>query len=187
MANPVEQLLSKMDDNTASLQRVLQDIQRQAGLGAMLNQLAPTIKRALDRIKPVIDQPVVRLPYNFPLSQSQTIAAGQTGVPLTTSDFTNALEWPFEIHRVKFSQDASHSARDWRVNITDQTFNQPMMKASALVADLIDNNTGAWSLGFPWIVRPKGGGLTVFADNLDSSNPIIVDINFSGYLLIPRA
>lgn len=157
------------------------------GLPAMLLQLAPIIAKTLGRLQPLLDQPIIRLPYNFPLSNSATISAGQTGVPLNETDFLNALEWPFEIHNIKFSQDPSHSFRDWRVNIQDQTFNQPLMKNSTLVADLVANNTGRWDLEYPWIARPKGGGLKVSVDNLDSQNAILVDINFQGYLMIPRS
>jgi len=159
-----------------------------AGTNAMLMQIAPIIAKTLARIQPLLDQPIIRMPYNFPLANTATLSAGQTGVPLAETDFLNALEWPFEIHKIKFSQDASHTARDWRVTIQDQTFNQNFMKNSTLVADLIDNNTGSWDISnYPWIARPKGGGIKVTADNLDASNPIQVDINFIGYLMIPRS
>jgi hypothetical protein len=88
---------------------------------------------------------------------------------------------------VKFSNDASHTFRDWRVNIKDQTFNQDWMKTQAMVADLVQDNTGQWQLLYPWVVRPKGGGLAVTVDNLDSQNAIRVDVAFIGYLLIPRS
>jgi hypothetical protein len=61
------------------------------------------------------------------------------------------------------------------------------MKTQNMVATLIRDNTGTWELPFPWVVRPKGGGLTVTVDNLDSQNPLTVDIAFIGNLLIPRA
>lgn len=156
------------------------------GLGAMLAQLAPAVKSVLDKIQPLLNQPVIRMPYNLPLSRSQVIAAGASGQVLTSSDFSHSLEWPFEVRWVKFSQDIAHTFRDWRVGVQDQTFNQPFQKSNSLVADLVDDNTGKWVLDFPWIVRPKGGALNVIVDNEDDTNPITVDINFGGYLLIPR-
>ncbi len=168
-------------------QQALQEAQRQAGLGAMLIQFAPTVKRVFDRLKPLIDQPIIRLPYNLPSANSLVIAAGASGTRFPDTDFIHALEWPFEVHKIKFSQDPSHTFRDWRVNIQDQTFNQPMMKNNTMVALLVKDNSGVWPLDFPLIVRPKGGGLIVTADNLDASNPTTVDINFEGFLMIPRA
>lgn len=159
-----------------------------AALASMLNQVAPWLKTTLDRIKPLIDQPVIRMPFNMPLSASngQTIGAGLTNVPLLASDFSHAMEWPFEVHSVLFSQDVSHTFRDWRIQIRDQIFGQDFMKASAMVSTLVDHNTGVWKLQYPWIVRPKGGALNPFVDNLDTVNPITVTINFQGFLLIPR-
>lgn len=164
-----------------------QEIQAQNGLAAMAVQLGPVVKTVLDRLKPLIDQPVIRFPYTMPLRQTFTVGAGAVGQPMPSTDFQHALEWPFEVHEVKFSNDPSHTFRDWRVNVKDQTFNQDWMKTQAMVALLVHNNTGAWKLDMPWVVRPKGGGLTVSVDNLDTQNPINVDINFNGYLLIPRA
>ncbi len=159
----------------------------QNGLAAMLMQLMPTAQQVLQRLKPLVDQPVIRFPYNLPLVRSYTIAAGVTNAPLPQTDFSHSLEWPFEVERVKFSNDPSHTFRDWRVTIKDQTFNQEWMKASSMVDLLIQQNTAQWLLNFPWVVRPKGGGLTVSVDNLDSENPITVDVNFEGFLLIPRS
>lgn len=164
-----------------------QEIQAQNGLAAMLIQLAPTVQQLVARLKPIVDQPVVRFPYVMPLRQSFTIPAAGVGQPLPATDFLHALEWPFEVHRVKFSQDPAHTFRDWRVLIKDQTFNQDWMKSQAMVAQLVDDNTGVYELRMPWVVRPKGGGLTVSVDNLDTQNPITVDISFTGYLMIPRA
>ena len=156
------------------------------GLASQLIQLAPTIKRIVDSLKPVIDQPIIRFPYTMPLANSLVVGAGQTGVRMPDSNFSHSLEWPFEVHTVKFSNDPSHSFRDWRVFIKDQSLNQDWHKASTMVDLLIQANTSQWRLGFPWVVRPKGGGLTVNVDNLDEENPISVDINFEGFLLIPR-
>lgn len=156
------------------------------GLGEMLTQMAPLVKDVIDRIKPVIDSPLIRFPYNLPLAQSTSIPANQRGQVLPNTDFSHSLEFPFEVHRIIFSQDSSHSFRDWRVLIKDQNFNQEMGKATIMVATLVRQNEGVWPLEFPWVVRPKGGGLTVTVDNLDANQAISVDINFEGYLLIPR-
>jgi hypothetical protein len=164
-----------------------QELQAQNGLAAMLVQLGPMVKGALDRLKPVIDQPIIRFPYSMPLRQSFSVGAGLVGQPMPSTDFQHALEWPFEVHEVKFSNDPSHTFRDWRVLVKDQTFNQDWMKTQAMIALLIADNTGLWRLRMPWVVRPKGGGLTVQVDNLDTQNPITVDICFNGYLMIPRA
>lgn len=164
-----------------------QELQAQNGLAAMLVQLGPMVKTVIDRLRPVIDQPIIRFPYVMPLRSSAVIQPGQVGFPLPATDFLHALEWPFEVHEVKFSQDPAHTYRDWRVLIKDQTFNQDWMKSQAMVATLVDDNTGVYRLGMPWVVRPKGGGLTVSVDNLDTVNPITVDLAFRGYLMIPRA
>jgi hypothetical protein len=162
------------------------DIPGSPALGAMLAQLAPTIRSILQRVQPLIDQPVIRMPYALPLVQSQVIPAGSNGFILNATSFSWNLEWPLEVHAVKFSNDPMHTFRDWRIAIQDQTFNQPFQKNPPMVADLVDDNTGKWEWRFPWIVRPKGGGLNVAADNLDTVNPITVDISFLGYALLPR-
>jgi hypothetical protein len=156
------------------------------GLAAMLMQLAPLAKQVLDRVRPVLDQPVIRFPYEIPLARSFTVGAGVNNAPMPQVDFSHSLEWPFEIEKVKFSNDPSHTFRDWSVVIKDQTFNQEWMKTATMVDLLIAENTAQRALSFPWVVRPKGGGLTVAVNNLDTENPITVDINFQGYLLIPR-
>lgn len=163
------------------------NVAQSEGFAAQLMQLAPAVKGVLDKLKPLVDQPVIRFPYELPLARTQTIAAGQTGFRLPDTDFIHALEWPFEIKKIKFSNDPSHTFRDWRITIKDQSFNQEWSKTSAMVATIINDNTAAYELEFPWIVRPKGGGITVTVDNLDTQNPINVDLNFVGYLLIPRA
>lgn len=161
--------------------------QQQDGLAAALVQAGPIIHGILQRIAPLVDQPVIRFPYIMPLVTSFSIGAGVTGARLPDTDFIHALEWPFEVHQVKFSNDPSHTFRDWRVNIRDQTFNQDWMKSSAMVALLVANNTGFWELNYPWVVRPKGGGITFTVDNLDAQNPTTVDVSLRGYLMIPRA
>jgi len=159
------------------------------GLDAMLAQLAPYIKPLIDRIAPIIDQPIIRYPYNFSNSTSTTIAAGVANQPLLQSDFSNSLEYPFEVKKVVFSQDRSHTTRDWRFQLMDLTFNMQWQKSptGAMVATIVDANTLVWELDFPWIVRPKGGGLVPTVSNLDLVNPITVDIAFKGNLLLPRA
>jgi len=151
----------------------------------MLMQLAPLANQVINAIKPVVDQPIIRMPFVMPLAQSQSIGAGLTGQVLTASNFQNALEYPFEIQKIKFSQDPSHTPRDWRVLIRDQIFSMQMGTNPAMVATLIDNNTGAWTWEFPWVMRPKGGAFQIFVDNLDVSNAITVDIDLVGNLLIP--
>ena len=165
-----------------------EEIQASEGLAAQIVQVMPWFKKQLDKLKPIIDQPIIRFPWNLPLINSQVVGAGLRGQVLPASDFAVGLEYPFEVHKVKFSQDPAHTFRDWRVAIQDQTFSQDMQNNPAMVALLVDDNTGAWKVGdpYPWVVRPKGGGLTVRVDNLDAVNPITVDISFQGYLMIPR-
>lgn len=156
------------------------------GAEAMLSQLLPHFKGLMDRIEPLLNQPVVRVPYSLPLANSTVIPAGQQGQVLDSTSFSYSLEWPLEVHEVKFSQDIAHTFRDWRVNIQDQVVNQPLQKNTPMVADLVDDNTGKWTWKFPWVVRPKGGALLISVDNLDTVNPITVDLSFNGYLMIPR-
>jgi hypothetical protein len=158
------------------------------GMSSMLAQLAPAVDRILKGFQPLLDQPVIRMPYSMPLAASQVIPAGARNVILQPTDFQYSFEYPFEVHQVKFSQDPAHTTRDWRVTVLDQTFNQPIQKSQtgSMIAQLVDDNTGKWEWKFPWIVRPKGGGLSVSVDNLDLVNPITVDISFLGYQLIPR-
>lgn len=158
------------------------------GLMASLTQLMPYVNRLLAGFQPLLDQPIIRMPYSMPLSQSAVVAPGSTLI-LTPQDFSYSLEWPLEVHEVKFSQDPAHTYRDWRVAFQDQTFNQPLQKSQtgSMVAQLVDDNTGKWCWKFPWTVRPKGGALNIVVTNLDTVNPITVDIDFIGYMLIPRS
>lgn len=154
----------------------------------MLAQLATKAHVIMDQLKPLIDQPVIRFPYTMSTRVPLVIPAGATGQPFVAADFQHALEYPFEINRVKPTQDPAHTFADWRLGITDQTFSMPWFKTGTqLVQGLIADNTGLWWLDFPWIVRPKGGALTLTGDNLDTVNPISVNVEFAGYLLIPRA
>jgi len=156
------------------------------GLEAMLVQLGPWINRIKEALDPLLGQPVIRMPYSLPLAQGQVIPAGGQNVVLNSTSFTFNLEWPMEVHAVKFSQDIAHTYRDWQVSIQDQTFNQPLQKNASLVADLVDDNTGKWCWNFPWTIRPKGGAMNVAVNNNDTVNPITVDMSFLGYLMIPR-
>jgi len=161
--------------------------QRRDGLAAMLMQWAPTWKGVTDRIKPLLDQPVIRQPYSAPSSQPLVVAAGATGQVFPNTDFSNSLEWPFEVVRIKPTQDSAHTFGDWRISIKDQTFDRVLHKANQIVSGIVEDNTGVWRLEFPWIIRPKGGGFTIAVDNLDLVNPITVNVTLVGYLLIPRA
>jgi len=153
----------------------------------MLAQWGPFFTDIANRVKPLLDQPVIRLPYTLPLSVSQVIPPGGT-VKLMPPDFQYSLEYPFEVTALKFSQDPAHTARDWRVLIQDQTFNQPwtLSNNGVMVATYIDDNTGKYKLDMPWVVRPKGGALSVVVTNLDEVNPITVDVCFIGSQLLPR-
>ena len=62
-----------MSEHEEEAQRMLADAQRQAGLGAMLAQLGPLVKTTLDRLKPLIDQPIIRMPYNLPSANTSTV------------------------------------------------------------------------------------------------------------------
>jgi hypothetical protein len=168
-------------------EQMLLDAQRRAGLGAMLVQYAPIFKKVADHIKPLLDQPVIRIPFVLGNMNSLVLTPGQSNARFPESDFSLSLEWPFEVHRIRFSNDASHTFRDWQVTIQDQTFNQDWQKNPVKPAQLVEANTAFWKLTFPWVVRPKGGALVVTVNNLDTANPITVDVAFEGALLIPRA
>jgi hypothetical protein len=157
------------------------------GLEAMIAQLGPVVQRILQSVAPLVEQPVVRVPYSMSLSETQVIPAGES-VLLTPTDFQYSFEWPLEVHEVGFSQDPSHTYRDWRILFSDQIFNRPLEKAQtgSSPATLVDLNTGKWCWKFPWVVRPKGGAFSCLVTNLDQINPISVDISFIGYQLIPR-
>jgi len=164
------------------------DAQQGSALGAMLTQVGPFLTDLYLKVAPLLDQPVIRFPYNFPLSQSQVIPPGQSNVVLFQPDFNYNLEWPFEIEKIGFSQDPAHTTRDWRVSFMDQTFNQPWQKSNTgiLVATLLDTNTDKYVLKWPWPIRPKGGGLQIVVTNLDTVNPITIDLNIEGSQLVPR-
>jgi hypothetical protein len=140
------------------------------------------------------DNLIIRQPYILATSApgGVIIPAGQQNVPQLLSDFSNSLEWPFLIKRIRFVNDAAHTYRDWRVRVVDQTFNQEWMKNPVMVEALINVETGFWELGEPndkdnegWIMRSQGGGQNWFVDNLDTVNPIQITIALEGYLLMP--
>jgi len=161
---------------------------RKDGLAAMLVQLASTWQDIHRKIKPLIDQPVIRQPYVMSNRTGLVVAAGTSGAAFDAADFQHSLEWPFEVHSIKPTQDAAHTANDWRLGIQDQTFNTPWFKnGTNLVRGLIEDNSGLYRLPFPWVVRPKGGALIMTADNLDAQNPITLNVSLIGCLLIPRA
>lgn len=157
------------------------------GLSAMLSQLSPVVESVLRKIQPVLDQPVVRFPYTMPLSAGMVVPPGQQLI-LTPTDFQYSLEYPFEVHDISLSQDITHTYRDWRIAFQDQSYNQPLQKSitGTLVANLVDLNTGKYCWKYPWTVRPKGGGYQILVTNLDTVNPLTVDISLNGYQLIPR-
>jgi hypothetical protein len=159
------------------------------GPAAMLNQFLATLQGIADTVVPLLNQPIVRMPYNLPLATPITglvVAAGGRNTPLPSQDFMSSLEWPFEVHDIKFSQDGAHTFRDWRISFKDQVFSQDLQKNSVRVSTIVSDDTGMWRLKFPWIIRPKGGGISMTVDNLDAVNPITVDINLQGYLLVPQ-
>jgi hypothetical protein len=158
-----------------------------AALAASLTQLFPTIQRVVDGARFLFDQPVTRVPYYLSTSAQggQVIAAGQQNVPLLLSDFSHSLAYPFSVRKIKPMQDPQHTARDWSVMLTDQNFAQQLMKNPVMVDGLIDNNTGMWELGFPWIIRPQGGAWVFNVNNLDTVNPIQIGFTLHGELLVP--
>jgi hypothetical protein len=159
-----------------------------AALAQSLMQLVPTASRIVNGLRFLFDQPVIREPYILGTSAANgaTVAPGAVNAVQLQSDFSHSLEYPFEVERIRFSNDSSHTFRDWRVRIVDQTFNHEWMKSqSVMVETLVDANTGFWDLHYPWIIRPQGGGQQWFVDNLDTANPINISIVLHGHLLIP--
>jgi hypothetical protein len=130
---------------------------------------------------------IIRSPYVLATSApgGAIILPGQQNVPQLLSDFSNSLEWPFEVTKIRFVNDAQHTYRDWRVRVVDQTFNQEFMKNPVMVEALINVETGFWELPEPWIIRSQGGGQNWFVDNLDTVNPIQITIALFGALLQP--
>lgn len=160
-----------------------------AALAQTLMQMVPTARRIADGLRFLFDQPVMRMPYTLGTSDDNgaLVAAGARNAVMRQSDFSHSLEYPFEVHRIRFSNDPSHTFRDWRVRVVDQTVNQEWSKLqSVMVETLVRADTGFWELGFPWVIRSLGGGQQWFVDNLDPVNPINVSIVLHGFLLIPN-
>ena len=89
-----------------------EEVQAADGLAAQIVQVMPWLKKQIDKVKPIIDQPIIRFPWNLPLITSQVLAADTAGVRLPAADFNIGLEYPFEVHKVKFSQDPAHTFRE---------------------------------------------------------------------------
>ena len=159
-----------------------------SALASSLSQLAPGINRLLKGFRFIIDQPVIRETYilGTALAGGNIIPAGATNVPLPQEDYSHSMEWPFEVTRIRFSNDPQHTYRDWSLTLLDRTFNHTWMKNPIMVDTLIDTNTGFWELAYPWVIRPQGGGMQINVNNLDANNPIAVNVALHGNLLIPR-
>jgi hypothetical protein len=134
-----------------------------------------------------IKREFIEMPYTLATSAmgGQVILAGQQNVPLLQSDFSNSLEWPFKIRRIKFEHDASHTYRDYRVRLLDHTYNQEWGKNPIQVSCLVQVDTGFYELPEPWTIRPMGGDQQFFIDNLDTVNPIQISVALHGTLLFP--
>lgn len=150
--------------------------------------MAPTAGNVIARVSNLVfDASIVRSPYILATSApgGAIIPPGQQNVPQLLSDFSNSLEWPFEVTKIRFVNDPQHTYRDWRVRVVDQTYAQEWMKYPVLVESLINVDTGFWELPMPWTIRPQGGGQNWFVDNLDPVNPIQIVIALFGSLQFP--
>jgi hypothetical protein len=159
-----------------------------SALASTLTQLAPRVHRILESLRFLVDQPVIREPYYLGTSNpgGNVIAAGATNIPLPQADYSHSMEWPFEVRRVRLSNDPQHTYRDWSFTIMDLTATHTWMKNPQLADGMIDANTGFWELPYPWVIRPAGGGWQINVNNLDPNNPITVNFVLHGNLLIPR-
>lgn len=158
-------------------------------LAQTLTQLVPTALRITNGLRFLFDQPVLRMPYTLGTSADNgaLVAANARNAVMLQSDFSHSLEYPFEVHRIRFSNDASHTFRDWRVRVMDLNYNMEWSKGqTVMVETLVDANTGFWDIGFPWVIRSQGGGQQWYVDNLDAVNPINISIVLHGYLLMPQ-
>ena len=83
-------------------------------LAQTLLQLVPTARRIADGLRFLFDQPVLRMPYSLGTSAEDgaLVAAGARNAVQLQSDFSHSLEYPFEVHRIRFSNDPSHTFRD---------------------------------------------------------------------------
>jgi hypothetical protein len=155
-------------------------------VASLLTPTAST-QRLLEGLAFLSSAPFDEMPYVMECATpgGQVIAPNARNTVLPTQDYSHSLEYPFRVHELRFSTDAAHTPRDWRVLIKDLSYNQDWMKNPILAADLIAPNTFSWVLRRPWIVRPQGGGVQVYIDNLDTVNPIAVNVALVGVLLIP--
>ena len=158
-----------------------------AALAQSIMQLWPAAKRVTDGLAFLFSQPIVREPYILGTSTlgGAIVAPGARNAVLLQSDFSHSLEWPFEVTKIRFVNDAQHTFAQWSVRVVDQTYNHEWMKNPVVVEGLVRADTGFWELPMPWIIRPQGGGQQWFVDNLDAANPISVYIELHGSLLIP--
>lgn len=158
-------------------------------LAQTLMQLVPTARRITDGLRFLFDQPVLRMPYTLGTSAENgaLVAANARNAVMLQSDFSHSLEYPFEVHRIRFSNDSSHTFRDWRVRVMDLNYNMEWSKGqTVMVETLVDANTGFWDIRFPWVIRSQGSGQQWYVDNLDAVNPIHISIVLHGYLLMPQ-
>lgn len=159
-----------------------------SALAAVLTQLYPRITRLFEGFRFIVDQPVIREHYVMgPANPTgNVLVAGATNVPLPAADYTYALEWPFQVTRVRLTNDPSHTYRDWSLMVQDRTFNHQWMNNPILADGLVNANTGFWELPEPWVIRPAGGGWQIYVNNHDTVNPITVGVELHGNLLIPK-
>lgn len=160
-----------------------------AALAAVLTQLYPRITRLFDGFRFLVEQPVIREHYVMGPANpgGNIILPGAVSTPLQAADYSFSLEWPFQVTRIRLSNDAQHTFRDWALLLQDRTFNHQWMNNPILADGLIDANTGFWTLPEPWVIRPQGGGCQIYITNLDTINPITVNVELHGSLLIPKA
>lgn len=138
-----------------------------------------------------------RLPYNLP---------GELDVPPSTNGtvfpdvvFSHQVDKPFEIHRVHVNLTAKGTPTGFstptvlepqpstleervRLKIQDVGKNENQMKSAALVATLLNRNTGAWDWEEPYtIVRSEGFQVQVDTDAFP--NVITYDANIEPELV----
>jgi len=156
-------------------------------LAGMLLQLAPNFDRVLKGLQFMVQSPVLYSPYLLGTAQAggTVVPAGTSNFPLPQTDFSHSLEFPFQIDRVRFVVDPSHTFRDARVIVQDLSYSETWMKSPVVLAGLIDANTGFWELRKPWILRAQGSGLQLYVDNLDANNPLSLYVELHGSLLKP--
>jgi hypothetical protein len=137
----------------------------------------------------------MRLPYTMP--GELVLDNGAVGIDFPDGTFLHSVDKPFEVWGMKLSASqlvasipvaapAPDINKFWRVRVVDVSKNYLMTKAAALVATLIDSDTGDWYWRCPYtIVRAEGFQVTV--DNLLSANPgnqLRAEVEFRGFQLI---